>query len=89
MDRMVGEAKFQVDHRGDPSAGPDLPPEAIGFGATVQQVGQAGELCGREPARGPGRRAVAQGVGTLLAGTLHPLADGPLAHAQGLGDLAL
>ena len=58
MDRMVGDAKFQVDHRGDPSAGPDLPPEAIGFGAPVQQVGQMSQLLGRQAAGSAGMGAM-------------------------------
>jgi hypothetical protein len=46
MNRMRGDAKLQVHHGGDPATGPDLPPEAIGFGTAVQPRGQARELVG-------------------------------------------
>jgi hypothetical protein len=86
---MVGDAEFQADDGGDARTGPQLSTKAIGCGSTLQQLGQAGELCGREPARGPGRGMVAQGVGALLAGALHPLTDGAFTDAERFSDLAL
>jgi hypothetical protein len=37
MDGMVGDAKFEVDRRGDPSTAPDLASKAVGVGPTVQE----------------------------------------------------
>jgi hypothetical protein len=88
MARVVGEATRQPNDRGDPSAGPDLPSKAIGFGAAVQEVGQAVQLCGSQATWGTGRRSVPERLRAALAGACHPLADGPCADAQGLGDVA-
>jgi hypothetical protein len=89
MDGMIGDAKLQVHHGGDPATGPDLPPEAIGFGAAVQQRGQARELVGGQSARSARGWPMAQGLGTAVACAPHPLADRSFADAQGLGNLAL
>ncbi len=89
MPGMVGNPIFELNHRGNPPPGPELAPKAIGCGPPVQEFGQAGELCGREPPRGPGRWTVAQGVGPLLAGACHPLTDSAFADAERFGDLAL
>jgi hypothetical protein len=89
MARMVEDSKFQLNHGGDPAAGPDLPPKAIGFGTTVQAFGQTGELLGRETPRGPRWEPVAEGIRTPLARTLHPLADGGFADTEGFGNLPL
>jgi hypothetical protein len=89
MDSMVGDAKFEVDHRGDPSTGPDLPSKAVGFGSTVQERGQTGQLCGSQPAGSTGAGAVPEGLRPPLAGMRHPLANSPLADAEGCGDLPL
>jgi hypothetical protein len=89
MARMVGDAEFQPNHGSDPSAGPDLSPEAVRCGATVQEFGQAGELLGRQSARGPRWGPVAESLQPALAGTCHPLADSPFANAQGFCNLAL
>jgi hypothetical protein len=89
MARMVGHAEGQLDHGGNPAAGPELPPEAVRFGATREEFGQLGELCGGEPRRSSGRRPATERLGAALSGACHPLADGPLADAKRLGDLAL
>jgi hypothetical protein len=89
MPGMVGNPIFELNHRGNPPPGPELAPKAIGCGPPLQEGGQAGELRGGEPARGPGWRTAAQSVGTLLAGALHPLADGACADPEGFGDLVL
>lgn len=47
MARVVPDAERQLNEGGDPAAGPDLPPEAIGFGPVVQQLGQTSQLVGR------------------------------------------
>ena len=88
MARVVGDAKLQPNDRGDPSAGPDLPSKAIGFGAAVQEFGQAVQLCGSQATWGTGRRSVPERLRAALAGACQPLADGPCADAQGLGDVA-
>jgi hypothetical protein len=47
--RMVGHAEGQLDHGGNPAAGPQLSPEAIGFGTAAQQCRQLGQLIGAQP----------------------------------------
>jgi hypothetical protein len=89
MPGMVGNPIFELKHSGNPPAGPDVPPKAIGFGPPLQELGQAGELFGREPARGAGGWTVAQGIWAPLACTLHPLTDSAFADAERFGDLAL
>ena len=89
MAGMVGDAKFRAHHDRNAPARPDLPAEAIRFGATAQQLGQVCELRFGEPPRGPRRWAVPESVRASIASALHPLADRPLADAQGVGDLAL
>jgi hypothetical protein len=86
---MVGDAKCQPNHRRNTPTGPALPPKAIGLGPSVQEVGQAGQLLGREPAWGPRWRSVAEGLQPSCPGALHPLADGGFAAPQRFGDLAL
>jgi hypothetical protein len=89
MTRVIGDTKFQVDDGGAPRAGPELSAEAIGRGTSLQQLGQAGELLGRQPPRGPGWRSTPERLGTGGAGPCHPLTDSSLADPQGLGNLAL
>jgi hypothetical protein len=86
---MIGDAKLQVHHGGDPTTSPHLPPEAIGLGAAVQQRGQACELVGGQSARSARGRPMAQGLGAAVACAPHPLADRGFADAQSLGNLAL
>jgi hypothetical protein len=86
---MVGDTTLQANHRGDPAPGPDLPSKAISFCPTVQECGQAGQLFGGQPAGSTGWRSVPERLRAALAGACQPLADGPFADAQGLGDLAL
>ncbi len=86
---MVGDPRLELNHRGNTPAGPDLSPEAIRFGATVQEFGQTGELLIGQPTAGPRGWSMAEGFRTTLSATLHPLADRALAHAHGCGDLAL
>jgi hypothetical protein len=68
MARVVGDAKLQANHRGDPATGPDLPSKAVRFGAAVQAVGQALQLCGSQATGGPGWRSVAERLRATLAG---------------------
>jgi hypothetical protein len=86
---MGGDPRLELNHRGNTPAGPDVAPEAIRFGATVQAFGQAGELRIGQPTAGPRGWSMAEGFRTTLSATRHPLADRALAHAQGCGDLAL
>jgi hypothetical protein len=87
--RVVRDAKFRSKHSGNPTTSPELPSEAIGFGAALQQGGHAGELLGRQSAGSTGRRVLAESFWTTRTASLHPLADGALAHAHGRGDLTL
>jgi hypothetical protein len=88
MARVVGDATRQPNDRGNPSAGPDLPSKAIGFGAAGQEVGQAGQLRGSQATWGTGWRSVPERLRTALTGACQPLADGPCADAHRLGDVA-
>ncbi len=89
MGRMGGDAEFRAHHDRHAPARPDLPAQALRFGATAQQRGQVCELRFGEPPRGPRRWAVPESVRAPNASALHPLADRPRADAQGVGDLAL
>jgi hypothetical protein len=89
MTRVIRDAKGQLNDRGDPAAGPDLPPEAIRFGPLVQQLGQTGQLFGCEAAGRTRVGAMPQGLWAPVAGAPHPLADRAFGDAQGPGDLAL
>jgi len=86
---MIGNPKFELNHRGNTPAGRDLSPKAIGSGTPVQELGQTGELFSRESPWGPRRGPVAEGGWTFIARTLHPLADAGLADPQGFGNLPL
>lgn len=81
MDGMVGHATLQVNHRGNPAAGPDLPAEAIGFGASVPKVGQTSQLCGGSAAGNPRMGAMPQGFRSPVASALQPLADRSFAES--------
>jgi hypothetical protein len=89
MTRMRGDTKFQADEGRDPAAGPEVPAEAVGGGASMHQCGQAGQWLGRQPPRGPGGRPTPEGLGTAIAGPRQPLTDRALADTQGCGKLAL
>jgi hypothetical protein len=86
---MIGDAKLQLNHGGDPATGPGLSSKAVGFGSTVQERGQTGQLCGGQPLGGTGRWSVPKGFRSALAAALYPLADGSFTDAHGLGDVAL
>jgi hypothetical protein len=47
MARVVRDAEGQLNDGGDAAEGPDLPPEAMGIGPTVQQLGQTSQLVWR------------------------------------------
>jgi hypothetical protein len=89
MGEMVRDATREADHRGDAAPGPELAPEAIGFGASLQQRREVGAWLGGQPGRGTWGRPMAQRVRASVAGAFHPLTDSPFADAEGLGDLAL
>jgi hypothetical protein len=89
MGRMVPDAQFAGNDAGDACAGPDLAAQAVSFGTSVQELGQAGQLAGRQAAGDTGRGTVLKGLRALHTGTCHPLADSGFADAHGLGDLAL
>jgi hypothetical protein len=89
MTGVIRDAEFPADDGGDPTAGPELSAKAIGSRTSVQQLGQAGQLLGRQPPRGPGSRPAPKRLGTDVAGPCHPLTDRALADTQGFGNLAL
>ena len=63
--------------------------KAIGFSAPVQQLGQTGKLVSGPPAHRPRGCPVVEGFRPALAGACQPLADGPFADPQRLGNLPL
>jgi hypothetical protein len=77
LPRVRGNAKFQTDEGGAPTAGPELSAKAVGGRTSVQQCGPAGHLLGRQPPWGPGRRPAAERLGTDGACPGPPLTDGP------------
>jgi len=89
MTGMIGDAKFQANDGGDASTGPQLSTEAIGHGPSMQQLGHAGELVGRQSPRGPGRGPAPEHRGAGFAGPCHPLTDGALADTHGYSNLTL
>lgn len=89
MTWMIGDAKFYPDDGSDPAAGPELPPEAIGLGAALQQCGELSKLIGGQSPWGPGWGVVPEGLRALFPGAPHPLTDGPFADAERLRNLAL
>jgi hypothetical protein len=89
MTRVVHDTEFQLNDGRDPPPRPELAAKTIGLGTPPQQLGQAGQLLGREPTACSRWRAVSEGVRSRLAGAFHPLTDGPLADPQRLGDLPL
>ncbi len=88
MGEMVRDAKREADHRGDAAPCPELAPEAIGFGALLQQRREVGALLVGQPGRGTRGWSMAKRFHSA-AGAFHPLTDGSFADAEGLGDLAL
>jgi len=80
---------MQSAHGGHAATRPELPPEPIGVGASLQESRQASTLLVGQPAACTGRWSVVEGFCATLAATRHPLADRPLADTQGRGDLAL
>lgn len=89
MGRMVGDAKLQAHDDGNPTTGPHVSPKSIGGRATLEEFGQASELLACQVACRARWRAMPEGLGALVAGTPHPLTDGPFADAKRLGDAAL
>jgi hypothetical protein len=89
MARVRGDAEFRANNRRNAATCPQRPPEAVGFGALLQQGRQAGELRSGQPTAGPRGWPMAEGFRTALAATLHPLADRAVADTQGRRDLAL
>jgi hypothetical protein len=89
MDGVGADPQVPADERRHAAAGPERPPAAIGFGAPMQELGQMSQLFGGQAAGSTGVPTSLQGLGATRAGTRHPWADGPLADAEGVGDLAL
>jgi hypothetical protein len=50
MGGVIANAKRHTNHLRHARPGPHLAAEAVGLGATVQQVGQTRQLLGRQPA---------------------------------------
>jgi hypothetical protein len=46
LTRMIRHAERRLTHRRNPAPAPELPSEAIGFGATLEEAGQLRELFG-------------------------------------------
>jgi hypothetical protein len=86
---MVGDAKLQANDRGDPTTSPHVSAKPIGGRGTLEEVGQVGELLACQAACRTRRRVMPERMGALVAGTAHPLTDGPFADAKRLGNPAL
>jgi hypothetical protein len=86
---MRGDANLRTNHGRNESLGPQLTPEAPGFGALLQQGRQAGELCMGRVRRGSRGWPISQHVRSAVPSACHPLADRPFTDAEGLGDRAL
>ncbi len=86
---MIGDAEFQADDGGNARTGPQLSTKTIGYGPSLQQLGQAGELVGRQPPRSPRGRPAPERLGAGGAGPCHPLTDGALADPHGHSNLPL
>jgi hypothetical protein len=89
MGGMIANPELQTNHLGHALPGPDLAAAAVGFGATVPQVGQPRQLLGRPPAGRTGRWPMAHSLRAARAGSLQPLADGSYADAERFGDVPL
>jgi hypothetical protein len=86
---MIGDAKFRANNGRKPATGPQLPPEAVGFGAMPQQGRQAGELRIGQPAAGSRGWSMTEGFRATRSAALQPWADGAFADPQGRSDLAV
>ena len=89
MGGVIDNAKCPTDHLRHALPGPHLAAEAIGLGATAQQVGQMRQQVGSQAAGRAGRRAMAEGLRAVLPCPFQPLADGGGADPQGLGNVPL
>lgn len=86
---MIAYAEGALDHDHHPRRGPDVAPEAIGFGTFRQEGGQVGALLGRQAMGGTRGDPAAQGLFASLPRPLQPLADRSLGDPQRRGDVAL
>jgi hypothetical protein len=89
MSWMIRDAKFHSNDGRNPAAGPELPPEAMGCGAALQQCGQSSKLGGSQSPWGTGWGVVSEGLRAPLPSTPYPLTDGSFADAERLCNLAL
>jgi hypothetical protein len=89
MGGVINNAKRHTDYFRHPPPGPPLAAEAIGLGATVQQIGPACQLGRRQSAGCTGRWARAEDLRAALSSLFQPLADGSGADPQSLGYLVL
>src|SRR5688500_14401879 len=78
---------LEADHRGDAAPCPERAPEAIGFGALLQQRRKVGALLVGQPGRGTRWWPMAKRFRASVAGAFHPLTDGSFADAEGLGGI--
>jgi len=89
MGGVIHNAKRYTDHLCHALPGPHLAAEAVGLGATMQQIGQTRQLVRRQSTGCTGRWAIAEGLRAVLSSPFQPLADGGSADPQRLGDLML
>jgi hypothetical protein len=66
MGGVIHHAKHHPDHLRYALPGPHLAAEAVGLGATVQQIGQMRPLIRRQSAGRTGRWAMAEGLRAVL-----------------------
>ena len=89
MGERVGDATLQAHDDGDPTTGPYISPKPLGGRATCEAFGQAGEWLACQAACRTRWRVMSERIEPLVAGTGHPLTDGPVADAERFGNSAL
>jgi len=89
MGGMVMHAEFALDHCRYPLGGPDLAAEAESLCPPLQQGGKVRPLCGAQSRFRSWGWSMAERLGSILSGTVEPLADGTGTDPEGCRNLPL
>jgi hypothetical protein len=89
MRPVVRDAELLSDDFGHPRACPDLAAEAVCFRPVCQELGNLCPLSLGQSGDGTRMEMGAQTLVALLSHGAHPLADGPIGHAEGSGNRSL